>query len=346
MQEIVFDQAAPYTAYVGSGAVSRLAEAAGAAVRGTKAAVVTDTGVPARHVVKVCNALAGAGYLVKCLALPAGEVNKNLAGIEQIYAFLYELGVTRADGIVAVGGGMAGDMAGFAAATYLRGLPFINVPTTLISQTDSAYGGKTGVDFLKGKNYVGSFYDPAAVVCDTDFLLTLDKTQRLCGMGEVIKYGAIASEALLSLIAARGEELPTDDMIADCVRIKRGFVKGDERDNGKRRALNFGHTFGHAIEAASGYTVPHGQAVAYGMLAAAHVGEKLGVTDPNALPAIEAACRACGLDTDWRRKASEAVGLIALDKKSDGACVDMVLPERIGKPTRRKIAVEGIEKLI
>lgn len=346
MRKIIYDSSEPYAAFIGRGALCELGRAAKGSFGHELTAVITDEGVPGEHVESVCSELRKAGFRPERFMLPAGEINKNLSAVESIYAFFYSLGINRACGAVAVGGGTVGDTAGFAAATYLRGLPFINIPTTLIAQTDSAYGGKTGVDYLNGKNYIGCFRDPAAVICDVDLLDTLDETQRLCGMGEVIKYGAIADPALLRAVALRKTALPDEDIIAACVELKRAFVSGDEHDNGKRRALNFGHTIGHAIEASSGYAVPHGQAVAYGMLAAAHIGANLGVTSAGAEEELAAVMRSTGLDTDWQGKAKAALSLISLDKKSNGSEIEMILLKSIGECIRMRLSPERIAAFI
>ena len=344
MQSIVFNGERPYTARVGSGAAGLLADEL-ASISSGSVAVVTDSGVPQSHVSAVLGAAEKACRACHTLVLPAGESQKNLDGMRLIYDFLYDKGFTRSDCIIAVGGGVVGDMAGFAAATYLRGMAFVNVPTTIIAQTDSAYGGKTGVDYSQGKNHIGCFYPPKAVFCDTDFLNTLDEEKRLCGMGEVIKYGAIASPELLDIVEANGSALPDEHTVCRCVLIKKRFVEGDEHDNGTRRALNFGHTIGHAIEAASGYTVPHGQAVAYGMLAAASMGERLDVTSPGAYGRIASAAKAVGLRTDWKTYLDKALPLVSRDKKSDGASIDFVLLRDIGSPFRMALTPEKIAEI-
>ena len=344
MKSLVFAAASPYTAYIGSGAIGLLPGEIQRFFSGSAAAIVTDDGVPASIVKRAAALAEQAGFRAPVYTMRAGESGKKLEGLRGVYSFLYDNRVTRSDGVIAVGGGVVGDIAGFAAATYLRGLPFVNVATTIIAQTDSAYGGKTGVDFAEGKNHVGCFYDPKAVICDADHLSTLSEAERANGMGEVIKYGAIASPELLASVTERGRALPDGDIIASCAEIKRRFVEQDEYDLGVRRALNFGHTIGHAIEAASAYTVPHGQAVAYGMLAAAHLGSALGVTEPNVESLIKTAAEAVGLDTDWKPKAQAALPLVARDKKNEGGEIAFVLPVTIGETIIKKLPVSVIWK--
>ncbi len=346
MRETVFNTARPYSAFIGEGVLSLLRGMAPRLIKGALAAVITDSGVPEAHVKAALSELSAAGKRTALLTLPAGEGGKTLAGMQTIYSFLYEMGATRADGIIALGGGVVGDMAGFAAATYLRGVDHINLPTTLIAQTDSAYGGKTGVDLAEGKNHIGAVYQPRAVICDTSLIKTLDKRQRVCGMGEVIKYGAIADALLLVEAASQGESIPGEDIIARCVDIKRSFVEADEHDNGARHVLNFGHTIGHAIEAASGYKTSHGQAVTYGMLAAVKLGESMGITAPTVFARLENAAQASGLDTDFMPLLPSALPLIARDKKSDGSHIDMILLEDIARPVRKKLTAEQIAALL
>ena len=327
-------------AYIGSGAIGRLGEVCGEVFPGGRRALITDEALPREHV-KAALLRLGEGTAI--LELPICEEKKDLEAVRSIYSFLYEEGFTRADGLVLLGGGVLLDTAGFAAATYLRGLGAVSVPTTLISQTDSAYGGTTGVTFESGKNHVGAFAQPKAVVCDTDFLRTLPERERISGMGEVITYGAIAEPSILGRVS-RG--LPDDGVIAECVKIKLGYTLKDERDTGERHILNFGHTVGHAFEAASGFTLGHGQAVAKGMLAAAWLGHELDVTEAGVLETLHDACGRAGLDTDWRRGLSCALPFIARDKKSDGRGIDLVLLKKLGQPVRRMTEVSLIFGLL
>ncbi len=333
MNRITFCAAgAKYDAVIGDGALGLLAETTLRIVPGSHIAVVADENTAALFGAEVSSLLSKAGFCVSTVKLAGGEPQKTLAGMEHIYRHLYEASMTRKDGIIALGGGVVGDMAGFAAATYLRGLPLISVPTTLVAQTDSAYGGKTGVDFDDGKNYIGCFNSPAAVICDTRFLSYLPVSELRSGMGEVIKYGAIADEKILDeVIRTRGV---SPELVSACVDIKRRYVEADPFDSGERHVLNFGHTVGHAYEAASGYAIPHGQAVAYGMLAAVHIGISLGVTAPSVYDRVETACSSVGLDVDWRRSLTDACSLIARDKKFDGSTIDMVLLKNIAAPIR------------
>lgn len=328
MEKILFKAGSGTEAYVGSGAIGLLGSAAASAVSGRKAAIVTDVGLPAEHIVSVKDALEAAGFSASVLSLAGGERNKRLSTVEQVYGFLYDSGITRSDTVVGLGGGVTGDVAGFAAATYMRGIGYISVPTTIIAQTDSAYGGKTGVDLNSGKNLIGCFHHPKAVVCDTDFLKTLPERERINGMGEVVKYGAIGDPSILDSV---GLLLPTDDIVSRCIRIKKKYVEADEYDRGERHILNFGHTYGHAIEEAADYSVPHGQAVAYGMLLMIRLGEKLSLTGSETFGAVRSALLRAGLDVGYEPYASNAFPYLSRDKKSDGSRIGAVLLNRPGK---------------
>lgn len=333
MERIRFSLGGGYTAYIGAGASGLLGEEL-CSLAPAKAALVSDDGLPEGLVSACAEAIRAAGFEPLNVRIPHGESNKTLETVSGIYSAFYEAGLTRADAVIGLGGGVTLDTAGFAAATYLRGLAFVSVPTTLIAQTDSAYGGKTGVDFREGKNHVGVFAHPKAVLCDTEALRTLPERERVSGMGEIIKYGAIADPALLDRVSS---DLPGADVTARCVKIKRDLVEQDEFDSGVRRTLNFGHTFGHAFEAASGFTLPHGQAVAYGMLAGVRLGERLGVTAPGVYERILEACARAGLDTGWEPLLPSARAFAARDKKSDGENIRFVFLEDIGKPTVKSI---------
>lgn len=329
-------------AIIGGGASESVGSIAAQAFRGGRVAVICDPAVRDLYGAAVVSRLTDSGFLTDLISLRGGENNKTLESVSYIYERLYTLGMTRADGIISLGGGVTGDIVGFAAATYLRGLPYISVPTTLIAQTDSAYGGKTGVDFHHGKNYIGCFYPPKAVVCDTDYLASLPMRERLSGMGEVIKYGAIADRALIDSVISHGINVDYSALVPRCADIKRIYVEADPFDTGERHMLNFGHTFGHAYEAASDYRLSHGQAVAYGMLAASRLSEILGYCKGRVYDKIFQACVSVGMDVDWQTSLSEALKLISRDKKSDGRHIDMVLLTDVAKPIRVPVSVEAV----
>lgn len=266
-----------YPIHIKTGMLSKLGRIASSCVGGRKAFVVTDTNVAVLYLAKAVESLKSEGFTVATCSVPAGETSKSKEMLFLLYEQFYGAGITRTDVIIALGGGVVGDLAGYAAATYLRGCPLIQVPTTLLAQVDSSIGGKTGIDLPEGKNLVGAFYQPKAVLIDPAVLSTLSRTRMAEGMAEVIKYGCIRDPILFESIEKGMFDL--EWILERCVRIKTTVVQNDEFDTGERMILNFGHTIGHAIEKVSGYTgITHGEAVAIGMCYAARMGSKSGVT--------------------------------------------------------------------
>jgi 3-dehydroquinate synthase len=272
------------------------------------------------------------------ILLPDGERYKHLTTVGKIYDALIRVNADRASTIIAIGGGVIGDTAGFAAATYLRGVPVVQVPTTLLAQVDSAIGGKVGVNHAAGKNLIGAYHQPAAVVIDPAFLSTLPRREFRAGLYEVVKYGVIASRPLFDRIDAHLKEVFARDTsllvltIADCCRIKGQVVEQDERESGPRRALNFGHTIGHALEAATKYRrFLHGEAVGYGMLAAANLAvarRAMAEADRDALASVIAKMGPLPSVSDL--SASQVVDGVARDKKVIAGTLNFVLPTEIG----------------
>ena len=248
--ELTVNTSKRYTIRIERGALDQLgAYCASLFAPGKKAVVITDTHVAPLYLERVSTSLRNAGFDVTSCAFPAGEPSKRLSTIEGIYGHMAQAHITRSDFAVALGGGVTGDMAGFAAASYLRGIPFVQVPTTLLSQVDSSVGGKTGVDLPQGKNLVGAFWQPSFVLIDPDTLNTLSPHFFADGMGEVIKYGCIKSRALFDLLIET-EDITSimEDVIYRCVDIKRDVVERDEFDTGESGLLNYGHTLGQALE--------------------------------------------------------------------------------------------------
>jgi 3-dehydroquinate synthase len=264
-----------YDVHVGEGIVSSLGRLCIESGLASHATVVIAEGLVPTWLEGLKSTFEAVGPVPRVIEAPDGEKHKNLPSVRQLYRHLTILQHERSEPIIAVGGGTIGDVAGFVAATYLRGVPLVHVPTTLLAQVDSAIGGKTGVNLEAGKNLVGAFWQPRLVVCDTRFLASLPPPQIASGLAEVAKYGCIARPELLTAVRERLTDLQADrprvepQLVADCVAIKAGVVSGDERESDRRRILNFGHTFGHALEAATDYQeLSHGEAVALGMLVA------------------------------------------------------------------------------
>lgn len=340
---------APYDVLIQEGILSQAGPALKERLPVKKWMVITDENVDALYGDRVMSSLEEAGLCACRLALPPGERTKSLAMLERVYQGLCETGITRSDGILALGGGVIGDLAGFAAATYLRGVPYVQAPTTLLAQVDSAVGGKVAVDLPQGKNLVGSFYQPRCVLLDTTALDTLSDRQFADGMGEVIKYGCIRDAALFKLLtenpgrAAIKPYLPK--IIEKCLSIKAQIVGADERDTGERMLLNFGHTLGHAIEALqhfSGYS--HGEAVAVGMHLITRLSEAAGLTPAGTAETIRACLMAHGLPYSVHLKEPARLReAIRMDKKNLNGALQAVVLERIGQARLYKAGPEFFE---
>ena len=346
--ELTVNTSKRYTIRIERGALDQLgAYCASLFAPGKKAVVITDTHVAPLYLERVSTSLRNAGFDVTSCAFPAGEPSKRLSTIEGIYGHMAQAHITRSDFAVALGGGVTGDMAGFAAASYLRGIPFVQVPTTLLSQVDSSVGGKTGVDLPQGKNLVGAFWQPSFVLIDPDTLNTLSPHFFADGMGEVIKYGCIKSRALFDLLIET-EDITSimEDVIYRCVDMKRDVVERDEFDTGERALLNFGPTFGHALEKLHQYQgLSHGAAVGIGMVMMARLGEKAGFTAPGTADKIAAALEKYHLPVHSDLPLSQIVEATASDKKSTGSSINLVLLKDIGESFVHKVARSDLAAL-
>lgn len=294
-----------------------------------KVMVVSDDTVRALWGDRLIGALREAGYTVFEFVFPHGEASKTADTIVSLWEALATANLTRTDFVAALGGGVVGDMAGFAAATYLRGIQFVQFPTTLLAMVDSSVGGKTGADLAVGKNLIGAFHQPSAVFCDTDALSTLPADIFADGCAEVIKYGYINDPALLEMLQSPFADAP-DEIIARCIADKRDLVEADEHDTGARQLLNLGHTAGHAVEALSDFTISHGSAVAIGTLLMAKAAVAAGLCEQGVPAHMEAMLKSYHLPTECPFGA-EALARVALsDKKRKGSSITLVLPERVG----------------
>ena len=321
----------PYDVVVGAGVVGEMAAFVKSAFpKAAKVAVVTDSNVDRLHGDRVVRMLEDGGLRVERIVFPAGEKSKNLETYAELVRSLAALRFSRKDLVVALGGGVTGDMAGFAAATYMRKIDFIQVPTTLLAMVDSSVGGKTAVDIPEGKNLVGAFHQPRAVFCDPAFLETLSERWRMDGMGEVVKYAMLGDAALFARLEANPREPISTADIARCIEMKRDVVSRDEFETGERKTLNLGHTFGHAIEKLSDFTVTHGCAVATGLAMAARAAVKLGVLSATDGARIESLLAAMGYETRSRFAADDLAKAMGGDKKAAAGSVDLILPTAIG----------------
>ncbi len=330
-----------YEIKIGPGLLSQLGSHCARLKLGGRCAVISDRNVAPRFAKAVQLGLKKAGFDSVLITVPAGEPAKSLKVVEYCYDVLAKHRLERKSFIVALGGGVVGDLAGFVAATYLRGIAFVQVPTTLLAQVDSSVGGKVGVNLKAGKNLVGAFHQPRLVLCDIDALRTLPMREFRAGLAEVIKYGIIYDAALFARLERdlpkllNREPKTLTEVIARCCEIKADVVGQDETETGLRAILNFGHTIGHAIENISGYgKYLHGEAISIGQIAAARIsGAVLGL-DAGEIGRIEAIFRGAGLPTQIQFNASQRkklLGAMRLDKKVSGGEVKFVLAKKIGE---------------
>ncbi len=332
-----------YDILIGRGLLPQAGERVKAVLpRARKLAVVTDSNVSPLYSAAVLASLAAAGFDCRLFVVPAGEESKNPSQLTRLWEGFMDFGLTRTDGVIALGGGVVGDLAGFAAATILRGVALVQIPTTLLSQVDSSVGGKVAVDLAHGKNLAGAFYQPRLVLMDPDTLDTLPLPVFMAGMAEVVKYGCIWNGEFFDFLAARPDRGALmgeiEHILYTCCEIKRQVVMKDELDTGLRMILNFGHTLGHAYELAGRYVEwSHGEAVAAGMCAAARLGVRLGVTPADVPGRIEDACAALGLPTAIPCSMEDYAAAIGLDKKGAGADITLILLDSIGRAVPHKM---------
>jgi len=330
-----------YGVHIEPGAVSRAAAFLPEALKITRALVVSDENVAPLYADKAIASFKAASVPVSSAVIPAGEKEKNLQRVETLYHKMVAAGLDRRSLVAALGGGVVGDIAGFAAATYMRGIAVMQIATTIVAAVDSSIGGKTGVDLPEGKNLVGAFHQPVAVVIDPETLRTLPEQEARAGLAEVIKHGVIRDEGYFSLLEREGRRLVGMDaalaqkVILASVRIKAQVVAADERESGLRAILNFGHTVGHAVEALTGYTkYLHGEAVAIGMAAAAAIAAAMSLCGPEVPERINGLLEAVGLPARPDRiRAADVIAALARDKKAVGGKARFVLPRRIGEVT-------------
>ncbi len=330
MKTVHIDASKSYNVRIGRGLLDDCGRQIAERVRCASAAVVADDTVYALYGERVCASLEAAGIRTVCYVFPHGEKSKNLLEYAKILNFLAENRVTRADALIALGGGVTGDLGGFAAATYLRGIPFVQLPTTLLAAVDSSVGGKTAVDLPAGKNLAGAFYQPELVLCDLDTLDSLPREIFLDGCAEVIKYAVLGSRELFALLADIPSGKGLEEVTARCVEMKRDFVQSDELDRGARQMLNLGHTFGHAVEASSRFTLSHGKSVAIGMAMILRAACSRGLCSAETRDAVIALLQRYGLPTECPYPADMLLGALSADKKIFGTRLNLVVPTDIG----------------
>lgn len=333
-----------YDIVVEAGVLARTGELVRAVSEAGLAVVVADSNVAPLYAKIVRGSLSAAGFDTRLFVFPAGESSKTHETLLKLYRFLAQNGVTRSDLIVALGGGVTGDTAGFAAATYMRGVNFVQIPTSLLAQIDSSVGGKTGVDLPEGKNLVGAFHQPRLVICDPETLRTLSGRFFTDGMAEAVKYGCILDASLFGLIEDGGGRTRIAELIERCIALKRDVVEHDEFESGERMLLNFGHTMGHAIEKFYQFkTYSHGEAVSMGMMLAASAGERHGLTAPGTAKRLGGLLDRLGLPLQCDAGLKTLAQLALRDKKRKGREMNVVLLREIGNGFLHRLPASELE---
>ena len=342
MNAIHINASKQYDVLIGRGLLDQLGDHARRVLRGNHVAVVTDSNVAPLYLGRAYASLKQAGFEVSTFSFPAGEENKNGKTYLALLNFLAEKRLTRADALIALGGGVVGDLTGFTAATFLRGVSCIQIPTTLLACVDSSVGGKTAIDLPAGKNLAGAFYQPDLVLCDPDLIESLPEHVFSDGCAEVIKYGMLGSAELLERLQQAHARDQLEYVIAKCVDMKREVVEGDEFDTGRRQLLNLGHTFAHSIEKLSHYAVPHGSAVAMGMHLITRAAIDKGFCGPECLDVLDALLEKHGLPLKCEYAAQELADIALSDKKRAGSSITLAVPCGFGQSTLHKISVDEL----
>lgn len=345
MLTITVPTTVPYDVLIGEDLLSHVGERIRALTRAARVMLISDDTVMPLYGACVRASLTEVGFAVSEFVFPHGEAQKRLSTLEAVLEQMAAAHFTRSDLIVALGGGVCGDLSGFAASVYARGIDFVQIPTTLLAIVDASVGGKTAVDLAHGKNLCGAFHQPRVVLCDIGTLKTLEAHQLRDGLAEMLKYGIICDVDLFDRVAASsGKDMTA--LIARCVEIKRDIVAEDTFDRGKRALLNLGHTVGHAIEAASGFAVTHGHAVAAGMGVIARAAEAEGIAAQGTAARITAALTALGLPCRTEYNIATLAPLMQADKKADGAAISLILPRAVGDCTILRLELAAAAMLI
>lgn len=336
----------PYRILIGKGLLPDTGELIREVKKPCRIALVTDDIVDGLYSSTVEDSLERAGYSVCKYVFPNGEASKNATVYIDILEFLAREQLTRSDLLVALGGGVTGDMAGFAAATYLRGIPFVQIPTTFLAAIDSSVGGKTGIDLQSGKNLAGAFWQPSLVICDHGTLSTLPEEVFADGSAEAVKYGILSSPELFGIFESGDVKEKLPEIIEECVSIKRDVVLTDEFDHGTRQLLNLGHTIGHGVEKLSHFTVTHGHAVSIGTVIAAGIARHLGLCSPEVPERIRRTLLRQGLPVTSPYGPEELAQVALSDKKRRGDEITLILPESIGSCRLYPVPVSRLSELI
>lgn len=346
MLTVRIDAGGGYEVLIGHGLLRDCGRLIGRHIERCRIAVITDTVVRELYLESVTASLTAAGFAVTAFSFPAGEQSKNMGTLQEILDFLAGERLTRSDCLAALGGGVVGDLGGFAAGCYLRGLRYLQLPTTLLAAVDSSVGGKTAVNLKAGKNLAGLFLQPSAVLSDTAALETLPPALLADGCAEAIKTAVLSGEPLFKLLESGLHRSSLPEVIAGCVDFKGRVVEADEFEAGPRRILNLGHTVGHALEKCSDYRISHGHAVAAGTAVIARAAVKLGWGSPGAAARIEGALLRNSLPVTAPFSAAALTAAALSDKKRAGSEITLVIPREIGNCTLRKVAVTELHDII
>ncbi len=342
MKAIRVTASSEYDVLVGQGLLHAVAEHIRSVTKGNSLCIVSDHTVWSYYGDDLKDSLTDAGFRCKAICFSPGESAKCAKNYVALLEFLAENKFGRNDCILALGGGVIGDLAGFAAATYLRGIDYIQIPTTVLAMVDASVGGKTAIDLGAGKNLVGAFWQPRLVLCDTNVLNTLAQDFFIDGCAEIIKYAVLYDSSLIEHLQLHGLDFDRDWVIARCVTLKRDVVAADEFDRGERQKLNFGHTFGHAIEAASCYSVSHGKSVAIGMAIICRAAAKMGVCPQECADTLMAVLRQFGLP-DTTSLPEDVIYTCSLsDKKRTDRTINLVIPRQIGNCEIMPVSTETL----
>ena len=346
MEPILIHTGTSYPVYIGNGILANVGEAVKRHIPLCTIAQVSDDTVDALYGAQVADSLRQAGYQVRQFSFPAGEGSKSLSTLGALLEFLAEHQLTRSDAVVALGGGVTGDLAGFAAAVYLRGIPYVQIPTTLLAAVDSSVGGKTAVDLQAGKNLAGAFHQPRLVLCDCQTFATLPENTLLDGVAEGMKAGVLKDPVLFQKFQTGEYRQDYPAAVSRCVQLKGEIVSRDERDGGERQLLNLGHTVGHGVDACSNFQISHGHAVAIGMSIIARAAAQKGICTPACAKEIQQALQNCGLPTHTAYTSHDIAQAALHDKKRQGGKITLVVPERIGLCRLLPIPLEQLEEWI
>jgi len=346
MNTIKVNASRSYSVVVGNGLLEQLVTYLTGIKKNPKIAIISDDNVWPIYGNKVIEHIHDAGFKVFHFVFPAGEASKNAETYISIVNFLAENHILRSDLLIALGGGVVGDITGFAAATYLRGISYIQVPTTLLAMVDSSVGGKTAIDLQVGKNLVGAFYQPSLVLCDMNTLETLPKDIFIDGCAEVIKYGVLYDEALFEHLLVKGLSFDREYVISRCISLKRDVVAQDEFDTGLRQKLNLGHTIGHGVEAQSDFTISHGKAVSIGMAIVTKAAAAEHFCDSQVYESVQKILHKFTLPTATTYTAEELFTSALSDKKRSGSVVNLILPKEIGNCVIHPLPIEKLENFI